>query len=94
MAKVADKIFAFVDPDTVGVKSGRSRDEADEWILRYPDDVIVMPYIGRNGWNTMTLGGAIPDEVIRDAVDESYFLVTSKLPKKRRPEGWDSPPAD
>jgi predicted DNA-binding protein (MmcQ/YjbR family) len=73
----------------VGVKSGATREEADEWLRRYPDDVSVMAYIGRSGWNTLTFGGAIPDEEVRDAVDESYALVVSRLAKRDRPDGWD-----
>jgi predicted DNA-binding protein (MmcQ/YjbR family) len=44
-------------------------------------------YIGRSGWNTLETGGAVPDEEILEAVDTSYSLVVSRLPKKRRPEG-------
>ena len=95
VAKVGDagrgKIFAFLGDDAVGVKAGTSRDEADEWLARYPDDASVMAYIGRSGWNTLRVGGAIPDDEIHDAVDESYALVVAKLPKKHRPEGWDAP---
>jgi predicted DNA-binding protein (MmcQ/YjbR family) len=40
-------------------------------------------------WNTLALGGAIPDEEILEAVDESYHLVVAKLPKKHRPKGWE-----
>jgi predicted DNA-binding protein (MmcQ/YjbR family) len=35
------------------------------------------------------LAGAIPDEEILDAVEESYRLVVTGLPKKRRPAGWE-----
>jgi predicted DNA-binding protein (MmcQ/YjbR family) len=83
----AGKIFAFLGSDSVGVKCGSSRDEADEWLLRFPDDASVMAYIGRSGWNTLRVGGSIPDEEIRDAVDASYDLVVAKLPRKHRPEG-------
>jgi predicted DNA-binding protein (MmcQ/YjbR family) len=86
VAKVGDKIFAFVGlGESVGVKCGRNRDEADEWLARYPDDVVVMAYIGRSGWNTLAIGGAIPDEEIYQAVDESYAMVVAKLPKRLRP---------
>lgn len=80
------KIFAFFGADTLGVKCGRNREEADEWLLRYPDDAKVMAYIGRNGWNTLRTDGAIPLEELREALDESYDLVVSRLPKKDRPE--------
>ncbi len=87
VAKVADKIFVFLGgPDTrsVGVKCG-TRDEADELIVRYPDDVTVMAYIGRYGWNTVTVGGAVPDDEILELVDASYDDVVGRLPRSKRP---------
>ncbi|MEX0825224.1 MAG: MmcQ/YjbR family DNA-binding protein [Acidimicrobiia bacterium] len=90
VAKVDTKIFVFFGDRSVGVKCG-TREEADEWLARYPNDASVMAYIGRSGWNTLALDGAIPEAEIIEAVDESYHLVVSKLPKSRRPEGWDSP---
>lgn len=90
VVKVGDKIFAFLgslEGTSVGLKCGANRDEADEWLLRYPDDAHVMPYIGRSGWNTLAAGGAIPDDEILEAIDDSYRTVVSKLPKKQRPEG-------
>jgi predicted DNA-binding protein (MmcQ/YjbR family) len=85
VAKVADKIFAFPGDEAVGVKCGRSRDDADEWLRRYPDEAAVMAYIGRYGWNTLTLGGAIADDEILEAVDASYDDVVSRLPRGKRP---------
>ena len=88
VVKVGAKIFAFLgspDADTVGVKCGAGREEADEWLMRYPDDATVMPYIGRSGWNTLRVGAGIPDDEIRAAVDDSYETVVAKLPKSRRP---------
>jgi predicted DNA-binding protein (MmcQ/YjbR family) len=85
VAKVHEKIFAFMGGDAVGLKCGANREEADEWLLRYPEDVKVMPYIGRSGWNTLSLSGAIPDQDLREAIDESYATVVAKLPKKHRP---------
>ena len=90
VAKVEKKIFAFMGEESVGVKCGANRDEADEWLLRFPDDARVMAYIGRSGWNTLRFGGAIPDEEIYDAIDESYHLVVSNIPRSRRPDGWDA----
>lgn len=85
VAKVGDKIFAFLRGDSVGVKAGRTRDEADEWLDRYPDDASVMAYIGRYGWNTLRVGGAIDDDEILEALDTSYADVVSRLPKSKRP---------
>jgi predicted DNA-binding protein (MmcQ/YjbR family) len=90
--KVAEqgKIFAFLGTDVVGVKVGPDRDVADEWLDRYPGDATVMPYIGRSGWNNLALSGAISDEEIVEAVEESYRLVVTGLPKKHRPAGWET----
>ncbi|CAN5423047.1 hypothetical protein BH10ACT10_BH10ACT10_11660 [soil metagenome] len=74
----------------MGVKSAATRDEADEWLVRYPEDASVMPYIGRSGWNTLMICGVIPDDEIFAAVDDSYALVVARLPKKHRPAGWDA----
>jgi len=94
VTKVGPKIFAFLGtPEgshersgiSVGVKCGAAREAADEWLARFPDDASVMRYIGRSGWNTLAVGGAIPDDEIREAVDGSYAAVVSRLPKKDRP---------
>jgi predicted DNA-binding protein (MmcQ/YjbR family) len=70
---------------TVGLKCGSTRQVADEWLLRYPEDASVMPYIGRSGWNSLRTGGAIPDDEVFEAIDASYDAVVAKLPKKDRP---------
>ncbi|HEX6233063.1 MAG TPA: MmcQ/YjbR family DNA-binding protein [Jiangellaceae bacterium] len=87
VAKVSDKIFAFFGSDSgsVGLKCGRNRDEADEWLHRYPEDASVMAYIGRSGWNTLRIGGSIPADEIIEAIDASYDAVVAKLPKRLRP---------
>jgi predicted DNA-binding protein (MmcQ/YjbR family) len=88
VAKVGSKIFAFLgsrSASSVGVKCGQTREEADEWLRRYPEDATVMAYIGRSGWNSLRLTGAIPDDELLEAVDASYDAVVRKLPKKDRP---------
>ena len=87
VVKVGAKIFAFFGSGTtsVGLKCGASREAANEWLLRYPDDASVMAYIGRSGWNTLRIGGAIPDDELIEAIDTSYAAIVSKLPKKDRP---------
>ena len=95
VAKVGSKIFAFLGgagrgAPSVGLKCGPNREIADEWLKRYPDDAAVMAYIGRSGWNDLAYDGKIPDDELLEAVDESYRLVVEKLPKKLRPDGWDS----
>jgi predicted DNA-binding protein (MmcQ/YjbR family) len=85
VAKVGGKIFAFTGADTVGVKCGADRTVADEWLHRYPGDATVTAYIGRYGWNTLRLDGAIPADELLEAVDASYADVVRRLPRKDRP---------
>ena len=95
VVKVRDKIFVFLGSGTgddtegtVGVKCG-TREEADAWLERYPQDASPMPYLGRSGWNSLTFGAGIPDDEVLEAVDESYGLVVSRIPRKHRPAGWE-----
>lgn len=90
VAKVGDKIFCFLPGDpantdrTIGLKCASTRDEADEWLARYPDHAAVMAYIGRHGWNTLKVDGIPADEIL-EAIDISYDLVVAKLPRSKRP---------
>jgi predicted DNA-binding protein (MmcQ/YjbR family) len=90
--KVAEpgKIFAFLGPESVGIKAGPTREVADEWLDRYPGEATVMAYIGRSGWNNLALAGTIPDDEILEAVEESYRLVVTGLARKHRPAGWET----
>jgi predicted DNA-binding protein (MmcQ/YjbR family) len=88
VAKVGPKIFAFLGSaasPSVGLKCGPTRDVADQWLHRYPQDAKAMAYIGRSGWNTLRLDGAIPGDEITEAIDDSYDAIVAKLPKKDRP---------
>jgi predicted DNA-binding protein (MmcQ/YjbR family) len=87
VVKVGGKIFAFLGGGGIGVKCGRDADEAAELRHRYPGTVTISAYIGRYGWNSVALDGAIPDDELFEAVDASYDAVVSKLPKKDRPAG-------
>ena len=86
VAKVSDKIFAFLGSgDSVGLKCGNNREEADELVNTYPEDVTKSAYIGRSGWNSVRLGGGVPDEEILELIDTSYETIVAKLPRSKRP---------
>ncbi len=88
VVKVGPKIFAFLGAGAagmIGLKCGPTREVANEWLVLYPQDASVMAYIGRSGWNSLRIGGAIPGEELLEAVDASYLAMVSKLPKKDRP---------
>ena len=46
-------------------------------------------HLNKRHWNTVTLDGSLPDQVIRDLVQDSYDLVVSALPRRTREQlGW------
>ncbi len=88
VVKVGSKIFVFLGGGgSIGVKCGKDRLVADEWLLRYPDDASPSSYIGRYGWNSLRVNGKIPDDELLEAIDSSYEDVLSRLPRKERPAG-------
>ena len=50
-------------------------------------------HLNKRHWNTITLDGSLPDQLVRDLIEDSYDLVVSALPKRVRAElHW--PPAE
>jgi predicted DNA-binding protein (MmcQ/YjbR family) len=88
VAKVGSKIFAFFwapgGPVRVGLKCGRTADEAGEIRARFPDHVTISAYTGRYGWNTVEAAG-VPDDELREWIDASYDMVVAGLPRAQRP---------
>jgi predicted DNA-binding protein (MmcQ/YjbR family) len=42
-------------------------------------------HLNKRHWNTITLDGSLPDEMVADLLGDSYDLVVASLPKARRP---------
>jgi predicted DNA-binding protein (MmcQ/YjbR family) len=83
--KVAGKIFALsplrAEPLTVSLKCDPALAEQ----LRAAHSAITGGYhLNKRHWNTVTLDGSLPDAMIHDLVEDSYDLIVSALPKKRR----------
>jgi predicted DNA-binding protein (MmcQ/YjbR family) len=53
--------------------------------LRY-DDIVPGYYMNKTHWNSLQLEGNVPDETVRDMLDQSYDLVLSSFPKKIQKE--------
>jgi predicted DNA-binding protein (MmcQ/YjbR family) len=85
VAKVGDKIFAFLgNENAIGLKCG-DRETADLLLDRYQGAASKMAYIGKHGWNTFQLNGTIAPDEIKELIDTSYDLIVAKLPKSKRP---------
>ena len=90
------KIFAFLGAGRRGRQEWSQPGGGRRVAAAVPGDATVMAYIGRSGWNDLTFGGAIPDEDLLDAVDESYRLVVEGCPRscaarRRGPRGQSFP---
>jgi predicted DNA-binding protein (MmcQ/YjbR family) len=93
--KVAGKIFALSalerEPLEVSVKC-----EPELAVALRGSHPAIRPgyHLNKRHWNTVTLDGSLPDQLVRDLVEDSYDLVVSALPARVRDElGW-APEAD
>jgi predicted DNA-binding protein (MmcQ/YjbR family) len=88
--KVAGKMFALSQlaaiPLTVSLKCDPGLAEA----LREAHSAVLPGYhLNKRHWNTVIIDGSLPDQMIRDMIEDSYDLVVSKLPAtRRRSLGW------
>lgn len=88
--KVAGKIFALSrlgeDPLSVSLKCDPALAEQ----LRVAHPAVRSGYhLNKRHWNTVTIEGSLPDEMIQDMIEDSYDLVVSKLSRARRHAlGW------
>lgn len=85
--KIGGKLFALTTPEdfpaTANLKCDPER--AIELRDRY-EDILPGYHMNKKHWNTVTLGGAVPDKLLRELITHSYDLVLASLPKKVRAE--------
>jgi predicted DNA-binding protein (MmcQ/YjbR family) len=77
--KVGGKIFAITRFEgRVSLKC--DPDLAEQLRASYPD---IQPgyHLNKRHWNTITLGAGVPDEMVRDLIEDSYALVS---PRRRQ----------
>jgi len=83
--KVAGKMFALLafeeNPMRITLKCDPA--EADELRSRFS---AIQPgyYMNKNHWNTVTLDGSVPQELLLAMIDSSYRLVVKGLRKAER----------
>jgi predicted DNA-binding protein (MmcQ/YjbR family) len=88
--KVAEKMFALsrlaATPLTVSLKCEPSLAEA----LREAHPAVLPGYhLNKRHWNTVIIDGSLPEQMIKDMIEDSYDLVVSKLPiAVRHALGW------
>jgi predicted DNA-binding protein (MmcQ/YjbR family) len=83
--KVAGRMFALsqFDADSLRVSLKCEPDLAEALRESYPA-VIPGYHLNKRHWNTVIIDGSLPDETIREMIEDSYDLVVGKLPPGRR----------
>ena len=83
--KVAGKMFAL---SQLGAESLRVSLKCEPELaegLRGAHAAVLPGYdLDKRHWNTVIIDGSLPDDAIRDMIEDSYDLVVSKLPRARR----------
>jgi predicted DNA-binding protein (MmcQ/YjbR family) len=92
--KVAGKMFALSNLEARPLKvSLKCEPElARQLRMSYP---AVQPgyHLNKRHWNTVTLDGSLPDELVFDMLEDSYDLVVEGLPRATRARlGWTPEP--
>jgi predicted DNA-binding protein (MmcQ/YjbR family) len=88
--KVAGKVFALshlgAEPLRVSLKCEPRLVEA----LRAAHPEVIPGYhLNKRHWNTVSLEGSLPAQMIKNMIEDSYDLVVSGLPaSRRRALGW------
>ncbi len=53
--------------------------------LREAHSAVIPGYhLNKRHWNTVTIDGSLPEQMIKDMIEDSYDLVVSQLPVSRR----------
>jgi predicted DNA-binding protein (MmcQ/YjbR family) len=91
--KVAGKMFALSALDRMPLEVSVKCEPELADPLRHSYDAIRPGYhLNKRHWNTITLDGSLPDDFVRNLIEDSYDLVVSALPKRLREElGWRGP---
>jgi len=90
--KVAGKMFALSALDRTPLEVSVKCEPEIAVDLRASHTAIRPGYhLNKRHWNTITLDGTLPDQLVRDLIEDSYDLVVSALPKRTRATlGWES----
>lgn len=86
--KVGGKMFALAAPDAVPPSINLKCDPERAVELRDTYPAITPGYhMNKRHWNTLTLDGSLPPELVAECIDHSFELVVSSLPRAARLPG-------
>jgi predicted DNA-binding protein (MmcQ/YjbR family) len=79
--KVSEKIFALANLEgELSINLKCNPELVIELRERYP---AVQPgyHMNKTHWNTVIIDGSVPDKLLKEWIDHSYWLIVSQLPK-------------
>jgi len=84
--KVGGKMFAVCPLDRLPLQLSVKCEPELAVRLRAAHPAIVPGYhLNKRHWNTITVDGSLPDQMVTDLLIDSYDLVVASLPKSRKP---------
>ncbi|HEY1511904.1 MAG TPA: MmcQ/YjbR family DNA-binding protein [Solirubrobacteraceae bacterium] len=88
--KVVGKIFAISRLQQMPVSVSLKCEPLLAEQLREAHPAVTPGYhLNKRHWNTVTIDGSLPDQMIEEMIEDSYDLIVSKLPRARqRALGW------
>ena len=80
--KVGGRIFAILGGDSISLKC----DPMLAVALReeFPRAVTAGYHLNKRHWNTVTLDGAVPSELLEEWIEDSYALAVASLTRAQR----------
>ena len=89
--KVEKKLFAIsaleASPLVVSVKC--EPELAEHLRGSYPGKIVPGYHLNKRHWNTVLCDGSLPDDMVRDMVEDSYDLIVAAMPRAVRERlGW------
>ncbi len=84
--KVLGKMFALTSLSSTELSVNLKCEPSQAIELReeYPGTVLPGYHMSKKHWNTVMIDGTLPDETLKQWIDNSYDLVVSGLPQKLR----------
>jgi predicted DNA-binding protein (MmcQ/YjbR family) len=83
--KVAGKIFALLRVTEQPLRVSLKCDPALAEELRKAHAAVIPGYhLNKRHWNTVTIDGSLPDQVISEMIEDSYDLVVNTLSRARQ----------
>jgi predicted DNA-binding protein (MmcQ/YjbR family) len=92
--KVGGKMFALSQLEAESLRVSLKCEPGLAEALRAAHTAVIPGYhLNKRHWNTVIIDGSLPDDAIRNMIEDSYDLVVSKLPRGRRSAlGWRAEP--